>query len=319
MANQQMPQAGAPIATKEGLCSRAWYLFFNGLSSSLAGLGLIAPGKLVVGGATPGTLAGGNLSGDVTTSNTTVTTLATVNSNVGTFGDSTHVSRVTVNGKGLITAASSVAIAAGGTVTTTGSPAAGNLTKFSGATSITNGDLSGDVATTGTLVTTLATVNSNVGTFGDSTHVGQFTVNGKGLITAASNVALSSSGTAAIGITMDGAGAVLTTGVKGFVYVPKTCTITAVTLLSTDASVLSGSIVVDIWKDVYANYPPTVADTIINTGAGGVKPTISSATNSQDTTLAHWTTSVTAGDVIGFNVDSVTTLQRVTLELTVTY
>lgn len=43
-----------------------------------------------------------------------------------------------------------------GTVTTTGSPASGNLTKFSGATSITNGDLSGDVTTSGTLTTTIA-------------------------------------------------------------------------------------------------------------------------------------------------------------------
>lgn len=38
---------------------------------------------------------------------------------------------------------------------------------------------------------TLATVNSNVGTFGDSAHVGQFTVNAKGLITAAVNVGIS--------------------------------------------------------------------------------------------------------------------------------
>jgi hypothetical protein len=42
-----------------------------------------------------------------------------------------------------------------GTVTTTGSPASGNLTKFSGATSITNGDLSGDVTTSGALTTTI--------------------------------------------------------------------------------------------------------------------------------------------------------------------
>lgn len=34
----------------------------------------------------------------------------------------------------------------------------------------------------------LPTVNSNVGTFGDATHVGQFTVTGKGIITAASSV-----------------------------------------------------------------------------------------------------------------------------------
>ena len=48
----------------------------------------------------------------------------------------------------------------------------------------------GDVAGSGfsPVTMTLATVNSNVGTFGDATHVGQFTVNGKGLITAASSV-----------------------------------------------------------------------------------------------------------------------------------
>jgi hypothetical protein len=43
-----------------------------------------------------------------------------------------------------------------GSVSTTGSPALGNLSKFSGATSITNGDLAGDVTTSGTLTTTIA-------------------------------------------------------------------------------------------------------------------------------------------------------------------
>lgn len=43
-----------------------------------------------------------------------------------------------------------------GTVTVTGSPVNGNMTKFSSGTSITNGDLSGDVSTSGGLVTTLA-------------------------------------------------------------------------------------------------------------------------------------------------------------------
>ncbi len=84
-----------------------------------------------------------------------------------------------------------------GTVTTTGSPVSGELTKFSGATSITNGNLTGDVTTTDTMATTLATVNANVGSFGDATHVGQFTVNAKGLITAAASVAITGTGTSA--------------------------------------------------------------------------------------------------------------------------
>lgn len=98
---------------------------------------------------------------------------------------------LTVDATGRITAASN---GSAGSVTVTGSPVSGELTKFSGASSITNGDLSGDITTSGTLATTLATVNSNVGTFGDTTHVAQVTVNAKGLVTAASNVAIAGVG-----------------------------------------------------------------------------------------------------------------------------
>lgn len=111
-----------------------------------------------------------------------------------------------------------------------------------------------------------------------------------------------------LGFLIDGGGATITTGVKGFIEVPFAATIVAVRLFADQ----SGSIVVDLWKDTYANYPPTVADTI----TASAKPTISTATKSQDTTLTGWTTSVAAGDIIGFNVDSVTTCQRVTVALT---
>jgi hypothetical protein len=45
-------------------------------------------------------------------------------------------------------------------------------------------------APVGTATLTLATVNPNVGTWGNATQVGQFTVNGKGLITSAANVTI---------------------------------------------------------------------------------------------------------------------------------
>lgn len=118
--------------------------------------------------------------------------------------------------------------------------------------------------------------------------------------TLASNVKRKS-----FGITIDGGGSVITTGVKGYVTVPYTGTITQWTLLADQ----SGSIVIDVWKDTYANYPPTVADTI----AGSEKPTLTAAIKNQDTTLSTWTTAVVAGDVIGFKVDSATTVTRVTL------
>jgi hypothetical protein len=114
---------------------------------------------------------------------------------------------------------------------------------------------------------------------------------------------------ASVTFVIDGGGSAITTGVKGDIEIPFACTIEAVTLLADQ----SGSIVVDIWKDTYANYPPTSGDSI----TASAKPTISSAVKSQNTTLTGWTTSVTAGDTIRFNVDSATTVQRVTVSLKV--
>jgi len=109
---------------------------------------------------------------------------------------------------------------------------------------------------------------------------------------------------------IDGGGSTITTGVKGDLEIPFACTITRSTLLADQ----SGSIVVDIWKDTYANYPPTVADTI----TASAKPTISATTKAQDATLTGWTTAIAAGDTLRFNVDSITTCTRVTLSLRVT-
>lgn len=110
-----------------------------------------------------------------------------------------------------------------------------------------------------------------------------------------------------ITLTLDGGGSVITTGIKADVRVPYSGTITGWEIVANT----SGSIVVDVWKDTYANFPPTVADTI----AGTEKPTLSSATKNQDTVLSTWTTSVTAGDWIRFNVDSVSTVTRVHLSI----
>jgi len=74
---------------------------------------------------------------------------------------------------------------------------------------------------------------------------------------------------------------------------------------------ISGSIVIDIWKA--ANSIPTLANSI----TGTEKPTLSSQQINQDTNLTTWTTSLSVGDVIAFNVDSVSGLGAVTLVLEV--
>jgi hypothetical protein len=123
----------------------------------------------------------------------------------------------------------------------------------------------------------------------------------------------SGGGARVVGITIDGGGSVISTGVKGFVQVPFACTISKATLLSTDASATTGDIVIDVWKDTFANYPPTDADSI----TASAPPTLSSDNEVEDSTLTGWTTSISAGDILGFNVDSAATVTRVTLELTV--
>ncbi len=104
----------------------------------------------------------------------------------------------------------------------------------------------------------------------------------------------------AIEFIMDGGGSALTTGVKGYVEVPFDCYIEGQTLLADQ----DGNLVVDIWYDEYANYPPTVADTI----TASAKPTLSSSKKDQDNILTGWTRQLLKGGVLAFNIDSVATV-----------
>ena len=113
---------------------------------------------------------------------------------------------------------------------------------------------------------------------------------------------------------IDGGGSVITTGLKMGLEIPFACTITQATLLGVLPTSTNGSIVLDIWKDTYANHPPTVADSI----CAAAKPTIANAQKAQDATLTGWTTAIAAGDILFINVDSITTFTAVTLSLKVT-
>lgn len=109
-------------------------------------------------------------------------------------------------------------------------------------TSVTlTGDITGSGS--GTIATTLATVNANVGSFGTASNVPQFSVNAKGLTTAAVNV-------------------------------PIVIAESAVTNLTTDlaAKQPTGNYITALTGDVTASGPGSVAAALKNTGPGATGP-----------------------------------------------
>ena len=118
----------------------------------------------------------------------------------------------------------------------------------------------------------------------------------------------------ALEFVIDGGGSALTTGMKGYLEVPFACTITRATLLADQ----SGSVVVDVFRSTYSDFAPPTHPVSGDKLTASAPPTISTATKSQDATLTGWTTSLAAGDVLGFNVNSATTITRVTCSLKVT-
>jgi len=109
-------------------------------------------------------------------------------------------------------------------------------------------------------------------------------------------------------ICIDGGAAAITTGAKyaAAIRLPAGTIVDCTMVVDP-----SGSIVVDLWKDTYGNWPPTDADTI----TAAAVPTVTTATKSQDTTLTGWTTAISDGDIIVPNVDSCATCTSCVLTL----
>jgi hypothetical protein len=94
------------------------------------------------------------------------------------------------------------------------------------------------------------------------------------------------------------------------IYIPKACTLTKVIIITEGGT---GSCSIDIWKDVTANFPPTVEDSI----CGGDLPAIASGTYSIKTSFSSWsTTSLAEGDILMFSLVSTSVFTFISLILT---
>lgn len=112
-----------------------------------------------------------------------------------------------------------------------------------------------------------------------------------------------------VSVGFDGQGSAIAANTYVDWRAPYSATIKKVSMVSVDGT--TTTTVIGVWKDTWANWPPTVADKI----TGTAYPTITAGTKSEDSALTGWTTTVTAGDVIRFNVDSNSAALRIALFL----
>lgn len=102
-----------------------------------------------------------------------------------------------------------------------------------------------------------------------------------------------------MGVTFDGGGSALTASTS-CVYVPYAATVTGWTVLAD----VVGSISVNVKKIAYASYPPSASI------CGTECPNTSGDDVGQDLSLSTWTTAISAGDAVCFDIDSASTITR---------
>lgn len=165
------------------------------------------------------------LTGDVTAAGpgSVAATLATVNSNVGSFGGATKTLSATVNAKGLVTAISEQAIAIAGTQITSGTiddaRLSANVTLLGSSIDLSGAEaagilaagrfpaLTGDITTVaGALATTLANTAVTAGSYGSASTSLSATVDAKGRLTALSSQAIAIAESQVTGLVSDLAG-----------------------------------------------------------------------------------------------------------------
>jgi hypothetical protein len=110
-----------------------------------------------------------------------------------------------------------------------------------------------------------------------------------------------------ITVDIDGMGAPIAPGVKADRVAPFNGMIVGWVLLADQA----GDIAIDVWRDEFAAFPPTSADSI----TGNTPPALDGEAKAKSSDLADWDTDVAEGDVLRFSVENAAQIERVSLVL----
>ena len=105
------------------------------------------------------------------------------------------------------------------------------------------------------------------------------------------------------GVTIDGNGGVITVGQKGYITIPYNGTITDWEIMADRA----GACNIDIRKSTFSGFPTQTSIT------GSAPITMSAAQKAASSILTDWTSSISAGDVYGFTLNSATSITRLNL------
>jgi len=188
-----------------------------------------------------------------------------------------------------------IALDAGGTVGSTGS--AGVTGAYGGPAGATG--VQGAQGVTGVRgVTGIQGQTGSQGQTGLQGTTGVQGVTGPQGLTGLQGITGMAGATGALHIILDGGDSWISTGVKADLVIPYGVSIGDYYVLN-DAA---GSIRASLWKDTYANFPPTSAD-VIGTA-------VCTLANKATSSTSGWTgTTLNANDIVRINVDSVTGLQ----------
>lgn len=265
----------------------------------------VATGACLTGGTitTTGTIAGTYLIDARTSTSEAVSSSDACK--LVTFSNGSAVAATIAQATGSFGAGWSATLQNKGAGTVTLTPATSTIN--GGSTLVIPQNTGCDVTSDGTnyQVSACTAIGASAGTVTSITCNGGLTggaITTSGTCAVAANVKIRSFG-ASFG---DTTGSALSGNPVVYFTVPYACTISA-----WNATVDAGTITFDIWKIASGTAVPTISNTI----TASALPAISTGTAKHSTTLTSWTTSVTANDIFGFQINTVATAKYAELDV----